>query len=122
NAAIDSLSVNAGIFSAFSAGPDGPSSIFSGVPGIPTDILFGVEAFSGNGVAAVHIGNTFTEILSGGITFTGTITVPESALTTGTFTAPVDMLGQLMAFQNLTPGEGAFTRGPLIATLFFHGS
>jgi hypothetical protein len=122
NSAIDELGVKAGIFSAFSAGPDGPSIIGSIVAGVPTDILFGVEAFSGSGVATVHVGNTFTDILAGGITFTGTITVPESALMTGSFSAPVDMLGQLMAYQNLTPGEGGFTTGPLIASLLFHGT
>jgi hypothetical protein len=91
---------------------------------VPTDILFGVAAFSfGHGFSTVHIGSTFTDILSGGITFKTTITVPESTLATGTFTAPVDVLGELMAFQDLTPDPDAgTTTGPLIATLLFHGT
>src|ERR1700720_290844 len=117
----DGLTVNAGIFSAFSAAPDGPSTIGLRTIGIPTSISFSPIAVSGPDNAEVSIGSKFTDILNGGITFTGTFTIPASALVTGTFTAPVKMVGQLMAFQDLTLGQGDYTPGPLLASLLFKG-
>lgn len=115
----DGLSVNAGIFSAYSGAPDGPSYIGFGMVGVPMDLSFEAIPFSGRGFTWVSIGSQFTDILTGGIIFTtGTFTVPASALVTGTFTTPVDVVGQVMAFQDLGDGR----RGPLMASFFLSGT
>lgn len=79
-------------------------------------------AYPGPGFTSVNLGNQFTDILTGTITFTGIFTVPASALVTGTFTAPVSVSGQLQAFQDLTLGQGFYTQGPLMATVLFSGT
>lgn len=110
------LDLSAGIFSASSAWPDGPSILAYGIVGVPMSLSWGVTPFSGYGYTYVMYGNTFTDILSGGINFSSSITIPASALTTGTFTAPVTVSGFIQAFQDI---NGA--NGPLIATLAFSG-
>jgi hypothetical protein len=113
------LSLNAGIFSAFSGPPDGPSFVGEGFVGVPMTLSFSVQAFSGSFFTEVTIGNQFTDMLTGGINFmTGTFTVPESALVTGIFTVPVSVLGQVMAFQDL----GGGVQGPLMASLSLAGT
>src|SRR6202035_5312515 len=67
-------------------------------------------------------GSQSTDILTGGFIFTtGTFTVPASAIITGmntTFTVPVSVVGQFMAFQDL----GGGSKGPLMASLSFAGT
>jgi len=118
----DGLSLTAGIFSAFSAAPDGRTFLGGGGVGVPLTLSWDSLAFPGPGFTSVNLGSQFTDILTGGIAFTGTFTVPASALVTGTFTAPVDVSGQLQAFQDLTLGQGGYTQGPLMATLVFSGT
>ena len=79
---------------------------------------FSPSAYPGPGFTEVNIGNRFTDILTGGIIFTTeTFTVPASALVTGTFTTAVNVVGQVMAFQDLGGKQGA-----LMATLTFAGT
>jgi len=116
---IDSLKVNAGIFSASFDG-DGPGNIGTGFVGVPMTFSFNPgtnDDFPSS--TEVSIGNRSTDILFGGIIFTtGTFTVPASAVVAGTFTTSVSVLGELMAFQDL----GGGLRGPLMATLSFAGT
>lgn len=118
----DGLSFTAGVFSAFSAAPDGPAILGVGAVGVPLTLSWSSLPFPGPGFTLVNVGNKFTDILTGAILFTGTFTVPASALLTGTFTGPVDVSGQLQAFQDLTLGQGFYTPGPLMATLLFSGT
>jgi hypothetical protein len=114
----DFLRLDAGNFSAESGAPDGPTIVGSGTVGVPMTLEFFPFAFSGLGFTVVTIGNQFTDILTGGIDFTtGTFTVPASALVTGIFTVPVDVLGQVMAFRDLGGHQG-----PLLASLYFTGT
>lgn len=118
----DGLSATAGIFSAFSAAPSGgPDILAIGTVGVQMTLSFNPFAFPGSGFTQVNIGNKFTDILTGGIIFTGTFTVPASAVQAGTFTVPVTLVGQLNAYQDLTLGQGISTQGPLMATLLFKG-
>jgi hypothetical protein len=113
----DGLGVNGGIFSCFSAAPDGPSNLGNGMVGVPMSLSFGPIAYSGPGFTEVNVGNQFTDILTGGILFTApTFTVPASALFTGTFTTTVDFSGQLTAYRDV---NGSL--GPLMAVLSFSG-
>lgn len=114
----DGLGMTAGIFSASSALPDGPSEIGGGTVGVPMSLSFSAAAYPGPGpgFTEVNIGNLFTDNLSGGIVFTGTFTVPASALMTGKFTAPVNVSGEVQAYKDVPIG-----RGPLMATLLFSG-
>lgn len=115
----DGLGVNTGLFSAFSAAPDGPGILGFGMVGVPMTLSFSPFAFPGPGYTEVSIGKQFTDILMGGIDFTtGTFTVPASALVTGIFTVPVSVLGQVMAFRDL----GGGVKGPLMASLSFAGT
>jgi hypothetical protein len=57
-----------------------------------------------------------------GILFTGSFTVPVSALAKGTFTAPISFTSQLLAYQDLTFGQGYMTPGPLMASLVSNGT
>jgi hypothetical protein len=117
------LSLTAGAFSTFSAAPIGFSQLGGGAAGIPMTLSFSVLPWPGPCCTTVNIGNKFTDILQGtGILFTGTFTVPLSAIATGTFTAPMSMSGQLLAYQDLTLGQGFYTTGPLMATLLFNGT
>jgi hypothetical protein len=120
------LTVNAGAFTAGSGAPGGPGFFLGATPlNAPLTITWTSSAFSGFGYAAVNVGTQFTDILSGGIQFTTpTFSVPASALLTGVFTAPVTVIGELQAFQDLLLGNsgGGFEQGPLMATLNFTGT
>jgi PEP-CTERM motif-containing protein len=117
------LSVTAGIFSTWSAAPFGYSQVGGGTAGVPMTLSFSVLPWPGPDNATVNIGSKFTDILQGaGILFTGTFTVPFSALAKGTFTAPISFTGQLLAYQDLTLGQGFYTQGPLMASLTFKGT
>lgn len=117
----DGLNLSAGVFSAFSAAPDGPAWLGNGTVGVPMTLSWSSLPFPGPDNTIVHIGGNFTDILFGGIIFKGTFTVPASALITGTFTTQVSVSGELQAFKDLTLGTGSWTLGPLIATLVFGG-
>jgi hypothetical protein len=119
----DGLSLNAGIFSAFSAAPIGLGELGAGTVGIPMTLSFGAVTWPGPGFTFVSIGNQSTDLLSGGIIFTtGTFTVPASALISGTFTVPVNVVGEVMAFQELSHDGYSLDWGPLMATLSFAGT
>lgn len=118
----DGLSANAGnFFSAFSAAPDGPSNLGVGTVGVPMSLEFTPSAFSGIPYSYVTIGAVTTDIIYGSIDFFSSFTVPASALTDGSFTAPVDAFGSLAVYQDLTYGQGYYTQGPLLGTLQFSG-
>ena len=103
----DGLSLSAGIFNGYSAAPDGPSFIGAGVVGIPMSLSFTAYPYSGAGYTVVTVGDQSTDILTGSIIFTtGTFTVSQSELTTGQFTTSVDVVGTVMAFQDVGGGQG----------------
>jgi hypothetical protein len=86
-------------------------------------LSFWVLPWSGAGYAYVTVGSQITDMVEGGgILLTGTFTVPFSAIATGTFDAPVNIAGQLSAYQDLTFGQYTYTQGPLIANLVFNGT
>ena len=116
------LSLSATV-SIFSAAPIGYSQVGSGTAGVPMTLSFWVLPWSGPGYTTVNIGSKFTDILQGtGILFTASFTVPFSALANGTFTAPISFTSQLLAYQDLTSGQGYVTRGPLMASLVSNGT
>jgi hypothetical protein len=115
----DGLGVSGGIFSAYSAAPGGPGNLGFGQVGVPMTFSFTASAYPGPGFTFVTIGKQSTDILTGSIIFTtGTFTVPQSALTTGKFTTSVDVVGLVMAFQDL----GGGVAGPLMAAFSFNGT
>ena len=117
------LSLTAGSVSIFSAAPIGYSEVGEGTAGVPMTLSFSVLPWSGPDNATVSIGSKFTDIVEGtGILFTGSFTVPFSALAQGTFTAPISFTMQLLAYQDLTLGQGYITPGPLMASLVSNGS
>jgi len=116
------MSLTAGTVSIVSAAPIGQGQVGGGMAGVPMTLFFFVQPWSGLGNAEVNIGSQFTDILGGyGILFTGTFTVPLSALAKGTFTAPISFAMQLLAYQDLTLGQG-YTPGPLMASLVSNGT
>ena len=118
------LTVNAGNnVSIFSASPIGDSMVGGGTAGVPMTLSFWVLPWSGAGYAYVTVGNQVTDIVYGaGILFTGTFTVPLSAIAKGIFNAPIKMSGELAAYQDLTFGQYYYTPGPLMANLVFNGT
>lgn len=117
------LSLTAGTVSIFSAAPIGYSEVGEGTAGVPMTLSFWVLPWSGPDNAIVTIGSKSTDILQGsGILFTGSFTVPFSALSTGTFTAPISFTSQLLVYQDLTYGQGYMTLGPLMASLVSNGT
>jgi|SRR5579862_1349085 len=117
------LSLTAGIVSIFSAAPFGAPEVGGGTFGVPVTLSFWVVPWSGPDNAEVNIGSKFTDILQGsGFLFTASFTVPLSALAKGTFTAPISFTSQLLAYQDLTLGQGSVTRGPLMASLVSNGT
>ncbi len=115
------LTANAGNFSATSAAPGGQSFVGFGVVGVPMTLAWAASPFTGFGYTLVNVGKQVTDILDGGIDFTSTFTVPASALVTGEFSTPVDLSGNLQAFQDLTYGQGDVNPGLLMARLLFTG-
>jgi hypothetical protein len=118
------LSLTAGTVSIVSAAPIGYSRVGGvGTAGVPMTLSFWVLPWSGWGYAYVTVGSQVTDIVGGpGILFTGTFTVPFSAIAKGTFTAPISFTSQLLAYQDLTLGQGPFTPGPLMASLVSNGT
>jgi hypothetical protein len=117
------MSAIAGILSLDSAAPVGLSNLGGGTAGVPMTLSVLVLPWSGPSNAAINVGSQFTDILQGaGILFTGTFTVPLSAIAAGTFTTPVSVMGQLSAYKDLTLGQGFITPGPLMANLNFKGT
>ena len=116
------LSLTGGAISIFSASPIGYSQVGVGTAGVPMTLSFRVLPWSGMGYASVTVGSEFTDILQGeGILFTGTFTVPFSAIALGTYNVPISMAGQLSAYQDLTLGQN-YTQGPLMANIVFTGT
>jgi hypothetical protein len=107
-----------------SASPIGDSMVGGGTAGVPMTLSFWVVPWSGAGYAYVTVGNQVTDIVYGaGILFTGTFTVPLSAIAKGIFIAHnIKMSGQLSAYQDLTFGQNYWTQGPLMANLVFNGT
>jgi hypothetical protein len=69
-----------------SASPIGDSMVGGGTAGVPMTLSFWVVPWSGAGYAYVTVGNQVTDIVYGaGILFTGTFTVPLSAIAKGIF-------------------------------------
>jgi hypothetical protein len=118
----DGLNVTAGIFSGGSAAPGSQSFVGSGMVGVPMTLSWVASPFIGFGFTLINVGKQVTDILYGGIVFTSTFTVPASALVSGTFSTPVDLSGQLQAFQDLTYGQGDVEPGLLMARLLFTGT
>jgi PEP-CTERM motif len=119
------LTVTAGNnVSIFSASPIGYSEVGGGTAGVPITVHFWVLPWSGPGYGYVTVGNRVTDIVDGaGILFTGTFTVPSSAIAKGSFDVPVSVaFGQLSAWQDLTYGQSNYTTGPLMANLLFNGT
>jgi len=116
------LSVSSGkILSIYSAAPDGPSMLATGVVEESMDLTIYPSAYSGYGFTDVRIGSTVTDILNGGLAIDSGFTVPASALFTGSFTAPVTVSGVFAAYQDLTYGTGILTQGRLLGTFSFIG-
>ena len=116
------FNVTAGNFTAFGGSPGGNSSVGLGTFGVPLTLEWGAPAYSGPDFAQVTVGNQFTDVLSGGLFFTSTFTIPASALLSGTFTAPVNVSGFLSAYQDLTLGQGYWTQGPFMGGVTFTGT
>ena len=119
----EGVGAQAGFFSAFSAWPDATCCVGFGSVGVPMSLSWSVQTFPGPGFTSVNVGKQFTDILYGGIDFfSATFTIPASALVSGRFTTPVNLSGELQAYQDLTLGQRSFTQGPLMASLNFGGT
>ena len=117
------LSLTAGTLSIVLAAPIGYSQVGGGTAGAPMTLSFRVLPWSGAGFTSVTVGSKFTDIVDGaGILFTGTFTVPISALAKGTYSVLISMTGQLSAYQDLTLGQCCYTQGPLMANIVFKGT
>jgi PEP-CTERM motif len=115
------LTATAGNFSAASGAPGGQSFVGFGAVGVAMTLSWEANPFTGFGFTLVNVGKQVTDILDGAILFTSTFTVPASALVSGTFSTPVDLSGNLQAFQDLTYGQGDVTPGLRMASLLFSG-
>lgn len=116
-----SVNLAGGPLSITSATPSGPELFQIVQPGAAILSLF-VDIFSDcSRCASVTFGSQFTDIVNGGLTFSGTFTAP-SAPGGFSLTFPVSMTGNAIAFQDLTLGQGIRTQGPLIFDLRFNGS
>jgi hypothetical protein len=119
------LSVRAGVLSAYwtAPGDTGPSSIGFGTVGDPMTLSFGFGGFlAGADFVQIHIGNQFTDIADPSFLFKSSLfTVSTIELANGTITIPVTVSGEILAYQDLTLGQGSSLPGPLMATLQFAG-
>jgi hypothetical protein len=115
------LTATAGIFSAGSGAPGGQSFVEFDKVGVPITLAWVANPFTGFGFTLVNVGKQVTDILNGAIDFTSTFTISASDLAAGTFSTPVDLSGDLQAFQDLTYGQGDVTPGLLMARLLFSG-
>ena len=118
----EGVGAQAGFFSVSSAWPDATCCLSFGSVGVPMTLSWLVQTFPGPGFTAANVGKQFTDIVDGGIFFSATFTVPASALASGRFTTPVELSGEFQAYQDLTLGQGFFTRGPLLTSLVFGGT
>lgn len=117
------LSLTAGTVSIVLAAPIGYSQVGGGTAGVSMTLSFRVLPWSGAGFTSVMVDSKFTDIVDGaGILFTGTFTVPFSALAKGTYSVPISMAGQLAAYEDLTLGQCCYTQGPLMANIAFTGT
>jgi len=77
----------------------------------------------GPGFVLLTFGGKTSDIAQGALIFSGTFTVPTGPPGTGvSITIPVSMIGNVIAFQDLTLGQGITTQGPQIFDLHFTGS
>jgi hypothetical protein len=109
--------VQGGTFFAQSRPPDGAGTLGFGTVGVSMDYGFGVTAYPGPGYSDGAVGGIQTSWIVNGLGFSGSFTVPASALVTASFTAPMDVSGYLEAYQYI-PGVGP---GALLGTLGFSG-
>jgi hypothetical protein len=112
--------VNGGPLSLLTQAPSGPNLV--GGPFSPGLVNFSLDVpmFSAinGGYAYVTFGNQSTDMVMGGLIFSGTFTVPVQPNGTGsTVTFPVTMIGNGIAYQDLSG-----TKGPQIFDLAFSGS
>jgi len=120
---VNSFVLTAGSFYGGSGAPGGPGTFSDAFPlGVEQMFTWGSSAYTGPDLTFVQVGNQVTDILTGGIIFKSTFTIPASALVAGVFTAPVSVMGEVTAYQDLTLGQGEFTQGPLMAILKFSGT
>ena len=114
------LSVTAGVLSAFWTAPadTGPSDLGFATVGVPMTLSRGMGGIVGPGFSSATIGSQFTDVVDTSFSFTSSLfTVSALVLANGTITIPVTLSGGVQAFRNLTPGQGSFEVGPLMAGL-----
>jgi PEP-CTERM motif len=112
--------VTGGPLSLLTQAPSGPNLVGGPLnPGL-VNFTLDVPMFSAinGGFASVTFGNQSTDMVLGGLIFSGTFTVPTQPNGTGfTVTFPVTMIGNGIAYQDLSG-----TKGPQIFDLAFNGS
>ena len=119
----DGLSVKSGnVFSMYSAAPDGPAWLDTGIVGQSMSLTIVPSAFSGPSFTDVKIGGSVTDILEGSITIDSTFIAPASALFTGTFTAPITAYGTLQAFTRPDVSIGLAHPRPSAGHVDFYGN
>lgn len=105
--------------------PDGPDLVGIFDPGNTVHLSLDVRIFGdlGPGFISLTFGGKTTDIASGGLIFSRTFTAPTAPPGTAvSITIPVSMIGNVIAFQDLTLGQGITTPGPKIFDLHFTGS
>jgi len=108
-------------FSVSSIPPDGPSWLGIGTVGVPMTLSWGAVTVALPEYTQGSFGSYNTSIILGGLSFTGTFTVPASALTTGSFTTPMSVVGGFQAFQEIDLGGGVAEQGPLLGSVDMQG-
>jgi hypothetical protein len=112
--------ITGGPLSLLTDAPDGPNLVGAQLnPGIQHYVLeVPMCAYACGGFGYVTYGNQSTDMAVGDMFFSGTFTVPAQPDGTGfTVTFPVTMIGNGIAYQDLSG-----TKGPLIFDLVFNGS
>ena len=105
--------------------PDGPSQVGFFDQGSTVHLSLAVRIFPdlGPGFVLLTFGGKTSDIAQGALIFSGTFTVPTGPPGTGVhITIPVTMIGNVIAFQDLTLGQGFQTQGPKIFDLHLTGS
>ena len=104
---------------------EGPSIVGLFNPGsvvqlsLPIGIIFEPDA----GFVSLTFGGKTTDIALGGLVFSGTFVVPTASPgDMVNITLPVSMIGNVIAFEDLTLGQGFQTQGPQIFDLRLRGS
>jgi hypothetical protein len=108
-------------FSVSSIPPDGPGSLGIGTVGVPITFSWGSVTVALPEYTQGSFGSYNTSIILGGLSFTGTSTVPASALTIGSFTTPMSVVGDFQAFQEIDLGGGFVAQGPLLGSVHLQG-